>query len=44
MVPKYVDEGYNEQNWTTDSKQPQHQKVWNSGMFWRDIEILVAGW
>ena len=28
VVPKNVDEGDNEQNWATDSKQPQQEEVW----------------
>lgn len=45
MVPKYVDERYNEQDWATDNEQPQHQKVRDSSMFWTNkrVTILVAG-
>ena len=32
VIPKDVNEGDNEQDWATDSKQPQQQEVWNSCM------------
>lgn len=42
MVPKYVDESDNEQNWATNCKQPKKKKVRNCCMFKRATTILVA--